>query len=180
MTLTNSQQLRLRINDKLRYGQEVRGGDGLAATFQLAQGAPFSTVTAASAYLSAAGGWSATGATFNADLGLVAFQSAISANTAFRVDYQWSVFSEDEITQLLADGVTIAGAALGAVKTLMFDSLRRSRWAAPDGTQYDDTAAMGQLTKMYDQLHEEARESPEGGIESWSQNQKNYSSDYFA
>lgn len=180
MPLTNSQQLRLRINDKLRYGQEVRAGDGLAAAFQLAQGAPFSTVTGASAYVTAGGAWSATGASFDTGLGLVSFSAALGANAPFRVDYQWSVFSEDEIAQFLSDGGSVAGGALAAIKALMFDSLRRARWSAPDGTSYDDTAALGQLKAMYDQLHEELREEPAGGIESWTQQQQNYSSDYFA
>lgn len=179
MPLSQSQQLRLRINDKLRYGQEVRGGDALSQSFQLGQGAPFSTISAASAYVTAAAGWSATGATFDTALGVVTFATALPNNTQFKVDYQWSVFSEDEVTQLLADGGSVAGGALQAVRALMFDSLRRARWGAPDGTNYDDTMAMSQLKSLYDQLHEEVRDDPAGGIESWTQQQKNFSSDYY-
>ena len=180
MPLTTAQQVRLRIQDRLRFGEEVRAGDGLAAGFKLAQGAPFSTLISATAFVPVAAGWSATGASFDGDLGLVAFSGVISANSAWRATYQWSVFSEDELGYFTAQGGSVAGAALEAVKALMFDSLKRARWSAPDGTSYDDTAAMNQLQKMYDQLREELREAPEGGIESWSEQQAYYSSEYNA
>lgn len=180
MPLTTVQQVRLRIQDRLRFGEEVRAGDGLAAGFKLAQGAPFSTLLSATAFVAVAAGWSATGASFDGDLGLANFSGVISANTAWRATYLWSVFSDDEIGYFTAQGGSVAGAALEAVKALMFDSLKRARWSAPDGTSYDDTAAMSQLQKMYDQLWKEVREAPEGGIESWSEQQAYFSSEYNA
>jgi hypothetical protein len=180
MPLDITAQVRSRISDRLRYGEESRGGDGLGSVFKLAQGAPASTLTAASAYVQVAAGWSATGATFNTDIGTVTFQSAISANSAWRVDYQWSVFSQDEITNFLSVGGSVPAAALEAVRALMFDGLRRARWAAPDGSNYDDTAALAQLQKLYDQIWAELREGPAGGFQSWTQEQKNYWGDYNA
>ena len=179
MPLTGNQALRLRINDRFRYDAEVRAGDGLTTTFKLGQGAPFSTMSAASAYVSAAVGWSATGATFDTALGTVAFSAAISANTGFRVDYQWAVFSDDELAQFTADGGgSVMGGALYATRALMFDSLRRARWASPDGSQFDDTKAQDQLMQMYSAIWYEIREGPDGGIESWSQQQQNFYADY--
>ena len=180
MTLTVPQQVRLRIQDRPRYGQEVQAGDGLSTLFKLAQGSPFSTLSAISAYVPAAAGWSATGATFDTSLGIATFSAAISAGSSVRVDYQWSVFSDDEIGQFTAAGGSVAGAALEAVKTLLFDSLKRARWGAPDGTNYDDTQAQAQLAKMYSALWYELRETPEGGIESWGQQQAYYSNEYNA
>lgn len=182
--LTTAQQVRLRIADRWRYAEEVRFGDGTASGWKLAQGAPFSTLVSASAFLAlpAPTGWSGTGATFDVDLGLVKFSAVITANSAWRVDYRWAVFSDDEIGHFTAVGGTIAGAALEAVRTLEFDSLKRSKWAAPDGTEYDDTMAQAQLLAMKTQLLEEtAREevgAGTGGIESWSEGQANWSSEY--
>lgn len=179
MTLDITAQVRLRISDRWRFAEEVRGGDGTASGWKLGQGAPFASIMSGSAFVSVAAGWSGTGATFETGLGLVAFANVISANSAWRAAYQWALFSDDEITQFLSDGGSVAGAALQACRTLMFDSLRRSRWAAPGGTQFDDTKAMDQLQKLYDQLLEEVRDGQSsGGIESWSENQANYGGEY--
>lgn len=179
--LTLAQQVRLRISDRWRFAEEMRYGDGLASGFKLAQGAPFSTISAASAYVVNAG-WSATGATIDTDLGLVTFSGVISANSAWRAAYQWAVFSDAEIGHFTAIGGTLAGAALEAVRSLLFDSLRRAKWAAPDGTEYDDTAAMAHLLKMEQRLQDEIDrdDGAAGGIESWSEQQAYWSGDYSA
>lgn len=173
-------QVRLRVSDRWRYGEEVRGGDGSASGFKLAQGAPFASIQSGSAFVSTPAGWSATGGvTFDTGLGLLTFTNVISANSAWRASYVWALFSDDEITNFITIGGGIPGAALEACRTLMFDSLRRSRWAAPGGSQYDDTKAMDQLQKLYDQLLEELRDNQgTGGIETWAENQQNWSGPY--
>lgn len=180
MALTLTQQVRLRIQDRLRLDEEIQLGNGTASGFKLKQGSPFSTVTAATAYVVTTAGWSATGSTIDLDLGRVTLSGIVSANSAVRFEYQWSVFSTDEVGQFTAVGGSVAGAALEAVKTLMFDSLKRARWSSPDGSSYDDTAANSQLKTMYDMLFDEIREGgiDSGGIESWSEEQGNYSGDY--
>ncbi len=180
--LTTAQQVRTRIADRWRQAEEIRYGDGSASGFKLAQGAPFSTISMTSAYIlpSAFTGWSATGATFDSDLGTVKFSAVISALTAWRAEYQWAVFSDNEIGHFTAVGGTVAGASLEAVRALMFDSLKRSKWAAPDGTQYDDTMAQDTLLKMEERLLAEIvkEEGPAGGIESWAEQQQYWSSEY--
>lgn len=174
-------QVRLRVSDRWRYAEEVRDGNGTAVAFKLAQGAPFASVQSASAYVSVAAGWSATGATFDTGLGLVTFTNVISAQSAWRASYVWALFSDDEITNFITNNPWggVAGAALEACRALMFDSLRRAKWAAPGGTQYDDTQAMVQLKALYDQLEAEAQASVNtNGIESWSENQPNWSTPY--
>ena len=180
MTLSTLDQVRLRISDRYRFAEEVRQGDSTASAFKLGQGAPFSNISAANGYVATTAGWSATGATFDTALGLITLSGVVSALSAFRVQYVWSVFSDDELSYFTGLGGGVAGAALEAVKTLMFDGLRRARWAAPDGTQYDDTAAQRHLQEMYDRLHSEAREGPEGGTESWSEQQAYFSAEYSA
>jgi hypothetical protein len=181
MTLSLADQVRLRIQDRYRWQSEEFFGDGWNSQFKLSQGQPFSTVVSGSAYNRLTTGYTATGAAFDTALGLVTLSGVVSANSAIKFNYQWAVFSDDEIGQFTAmGGGSVAGAALEAVKTLQFDSLKRARWAAPDGTQYDDTKAQDTLLKMYEQLWSEVRESPAGGIESWSEQQQNYQSEYNA
>lgn len=181
MPLTLAQQVRLVVNDRWRLGEEILNGDGSASGFKLRQGAPFSTLMSASAYLgTGAGGWSGTGATIDLDLGRVTFAGIISALTAIRVDYQWAVFSDDEIGYFTAAGGTVNGAAKEAVKVLMFDNAKRARWSAPDGSSYDDTKSQADLKGMYDLLKEDETSSPEGGLESWGEQQANFYGDYNA
>ena len=183
MPLSLADQVRLRISDRWRFGEEVRYGDGLASQFKLAQGAPFSNVSALSAYHTAAGGWSGvTASAQDTGLGTITLTGLLQANSAVRFAYQWAVFSDAEIGEFTAMGGNVAGAALYAVRTLMFDSLRRAKWKAPDGTEYDDTAAQKQLLEMEKRLVEEIEKSdgPAGGIESWGEQQQNYGGEYAA
>ena len=58
----------------------------------------------------------------------------------------------------------------------MFDGLRRASWAAPDGTSYDDSKAIGLLKQIHDTLSDELEEEAtlSGGLASWSVEQGNY------
>jgi hypothetical protein len=178
MTLNITAQVRLRIQDRWRFASEEFLGDGNDDLFKLTQGSPYSTVTAATAYLRQATSYSATGTTIDGDLGLVRFSGTISANSAIRVNYQWAVFSDDEVTNFIQQGGNVAGASLEAIRSLMFDGMKRARWAAPDGSTYDDTAVLRHLKEMYDAFWKEQREAPEGGIASWSEQQQYYQSEY--
>lgn len=170
MALSSAEQVRLKVQDApLRY--EAQGvGDGTATNSALLH----RNVTSGTAYVIGPLGWSATGATFNAT-GLVTFAAPLSAGSAFRVVYVYSFFSDDEIDQFLEAG-SINGAALEAVESLMFDSLKRASWSSPDGSSYNDTAAMRQLMDIYDRL--QANESEDGtmagGTTSWSLAQADY------
>lgn len=158
MPLTTAQLVRNRISDPMRYDTEVLVGDGMRSTFKLRQGAPYSTLSASSytAYVSGSGGWTATGATFDPDLGLVTFSSVPAANTPLNTTYLWSVFSEDQLSIFTAEG-GIPQAALLAVKYLMGDYAKRGRWSSPDGTSYDDTTAMASLMQLRESLLDEIR-----------------------
>ena len=171
MALTTAEQVRLRIQDKPTIFDSTLAGDGSATIFGLG----VTNVVSGMAFVPGVGGWTATGATIDAT-GFVAFSGAISANSAFRVRGVHTVFSNDEIGHFTAVGGTVAGAALEAVKALMFDSLKRAKWAAPDGTEYDDTAAQQQLQKLYEQLDEEVNEGAvdAGAYASWSLGQEGW------
>lgn len=171
MTLTTAQQVRLKVQDPPTLADDAYYGDGMASSFAL----PHRNVTSGSAFVLGTGGqWSGTGATFNPS-GVVVFSGVISASSGFRLNYTHTVFSDDEIGHFTAVGGTVNGAAVEAIEALMFDSLKRARWIAPDGSQYDDTAAQRQLQAMWDRLHAQAADEAisGGGITSWALNQEN-------
>lgn len=165
MALTTAQQIRLRVQDQPRIADLVRYGDGYISAFDL----PHVNLTSASAFVQTPTAWSATGATFNAT-GYVTFSGVPSANSALKLRYVHSVFSDDEIDHFQTVGGNINGAALEAVQVLMFDGLKRSRWAAPDGSQYDDTAAMKLLNDLYKTLDEQMDDEgiAGGGFGQWA------------
>lgn len=169
MTLTTAQQVRLRIQDQPVIMDHVGTADGQAKEFAL----PMRAIQSATAYIHDSNQqWTATGATVDAT-GFVAFSAVITANSAWRVRGVASTFSDDEIGHFTAVGGSVPGAALEAVKVLMFDSLKRASWAAPDGTNYDDTKAMDQLNTLYEQLQAEVSEGAiqYGGFVSWAMGQ---------
>lgn len=167
--LTTAQQVRLRIQDQPRRADVTRFADGTANTYYV----PERNLTSGSAFLPAAGGWSATGAAFDVS-GSVAFSAVLSANSAFRLSYTYSVFSDDEIDHMISAGGNVLGASMEAVQTLMFDSLKRASWRAPDGSSYDDTKAMDMLNSLYAKLKDELTEAADlgGGFQSWAEGQE--------
>lgn len=176
MPLTTAQMVRGRLNDPWRRGSEVVYGDGTGSAFQLREGSHAgTTLISGTASIIGMAGWSATGCTFDTVLGYVTFSGRISAGSAVRFDYQYAVFSEDDIGYFTGLG-SVAAAAKEGVMWLMGDAWKRARWAAPDGTTYDDSRAQDNLTKLYDRLLSETQEEggPAGGLESWSVEQGNY------
>ena len=175
MALTTAQQVRLKIQDPWRFGEEDQFADGTASAFKMQQGAPYSTIISASASVYRAG-WSATGGTWNTALGRVEFSSVLAGDARLHFNYLWAVFSDDEIGHFTAVGAGVNGAALEAVQTLMFDAWKRARWQTPDGTQYDDSRALDNLLKMQSALSAQVAEDvgPAGGFESWAVSQENY------
>ena len=173
MALTTAQQVRLKIADAPLLADATYHGDGTADSFVL----PHSNITSATAYVPlGATAWTATGCTFNAS-GAVAFSGVISANSAYRVTYTHSTFSDEEIGNFLtAGGASVNGAALEACEALMFDATKRSRWMAPDGSQFDDTKAQDHLRGMWSALRQGAADEAiaGGSIASYSLTQGDY------
>lgn len=174
MALDTARQVRLRIQDIPQPADRVLYGDGTAVRFPLEH----RNLTSGTAYVgigSPPTAWSATGGvTFNVS-GFVQFTNIISANTAFRVEYVHSVFSDEEIGHFTAVGGSVAGAALEACRALMFDGLKRARWMSPDGTQYDDTQANQALRNLESALKYEVEQEVfgYGAVHSWTVEQEN-------
>lgn len=175
MTLTSGERVRLKIQDlPTRMDRQVLG-DGTAVTFPL----PNRNLTSGTAYVPSPAGWATTAATFNTS-GLVTLTDRVSAGSALRFVYVCSTFSDAEVDQFIEDGQTVRGAAKEALESLMFDGLRRASWAAPDGSEYDDTAALKHLIDLYDRLNAEIKDDDQqaatagGSADSWSLTQGNY------
>lgn len=171
MALGETARLRSFIQDPRRIADVVTYGDGTAALFTLAH----ANVQEGTAFVPGPGGWSATGATFNTT-GFVELATAISANSAVRLRYEHSVFSNDEIGEWFTHGGSFNNAARLAILTLQFDGLRRAKWTAPDGTSFDDTAALARLRELYDLLGQEDENAAiaGGAVGSWSLDQEQY------
>lgn len=170
MSLTTAQRTRLKISDSPRIADITRYGDGTATVFQTEH----VNLTSGSAFVPLGGtAWTATGVTFNAS-GFYTFTNVISALSAYRVTYVHSVFSDTEIDQFLEDGGSIIGAAVEAVGSLMFDSLRCARWMASDGSSYDNTSSQSHARSLYDKLVEELEReaATAGGFQSWALGQE--------
>lgn len=170
MPLTDIQKLRLKIADPPVAENLTLYGDGTATVFKMMH----INLANAGAYVPAGGtAWSATGAAVDPS-GMFIFNNVISANSAFNVRYQRTNFSDDEIQTFLNDGGSVLGGSLQAIESLMFDAIKRARWMAADGSQYDDTAAQSHLRQMHDvislQLENEVLSG--GGFGSWAVNQQ--------
>lgn len=160
--------VRLRIQDQPARADVTFAGDGTAVSFPLAG----RNISSGTAFVPSVNGWSATGAAFDAS-GFVSLSNRVSAGSAIRAVYVHSVFSDTEIDQMIVDGGGVLGASVQAVQTLLFDGVKRAKWAAPDGTQYDDTAALTHLRELFDLLRAERADvdAAAGGWVSWSLNQ---------
>lgn len=171
MSLSEIDQVRLKIHDQSKATAATLYGLGSGLTiYSLAQ----RNVSSGTAYIMGGNGFSATGAAFNAS-GWIEFAQPISAGTPILARYVFSTFSDTEIQHFLdVGGGGVVGAALEAVVSLMFDSLRRAQWSAPDGSSYDDTAAMGLLDKLYRLLSDvlNAEQAADGGsFHAWAETQ---------
>ena len=169
MALTTAQQVRLRIQDIPAVADVTRTFDGSASAYPL----DHLNAISGTAFVSVTGAWTATVATFSQS-GFVTFSGIGSANSAYRTRYVYSVFSDNEIGHFTAVGGGVAGAALEAVNSLMFDGLKRAKWAAPDGSMYDDTTVLDKLWDMHSVLSEEKMQSETvaQGFESWAEGQE--------
>ena len=93
MPLSTAQQLRLRIQDQPTLVDVTRYGDGTAVSFPV----PHRNLVSGTAWVALGHtAWSATGATFD-PTGQIVFSSVVPANSAFRLTYLRTTFSDDEI-----------------------------------------------------------------------------------
>lgn len=164
MALTDLERIRLVIQDKPQTQNAVYTANGVDTRYELAYPNP----QEGSAFVETNQRWAMTAASFQAD-GYVVFPDRVSANSAFRVEYAHTVFTDDELRYYMEAGGDTRGAQILAIETLMFDSLKRAQWGAPDGTSYNDTAAQAQLIKMHERLLKQQSDAAIGfgGVKGW-------------
>ena len=178
----SAHQLRFRINDLAKRQEYQFVGDGTAATFQL-NALPGGIVTGQgaaggpSAFVPLGGtAWSATGCTFDLRNATVAFSGVVSANSAILTTFYHGTFGIDEIDFITANYGAGAGGVVAAIDILMADASKRASWAG-GGVSYNESQTMNNLKIWRDAqravLTDEA--GPQGGFESWSDNQADYS-----
>jgi hypothetical protein len=165
MPLTTAQMVRERIQDIPTLANDTYYGDGLAVTFQL----PHRNLTSASAFVQGTNAWASTGATFNAS-GYVTFADVISANSAFRVQYVHSVFSDELIDQRVSALGNVLDVSLEFARDLLFDSVKRAKWVAPDSSEWDDTKAIDAVKAIIADIKAEQEEQAtlHGGFGEWA------------
>lgn len=174
MPLSNLDIIRSRIQDYAKAEDIFDYGDGLKTRFNL----PHKNIMSATALVVVGGtAYSATAATFNVS-GYVTFSSIIPLNTAVNFQYVQSTFSDDEIGYFTASGGgSVAGAALLAIRALRFDGLKRARWMASNGTQFDSTNAITELGRIESALKAELEEDAAlagGSVIGWSEGQQDF------
>ena len=172
MTLSSASLVRQRIQDFPQPIDDTYYGDGTATRHRL----PHVNLQSGSAWVSPAGNaWVATGGTFNVT-GYVDFANVVSAQSAFRVAYVHSVWSDDTIGEYITAGGGVLGASLQCAYDLLYDNVKRSRWMAANGSQYDNMQA-GQFVKdIISAIKEEMQEESVfgGSMASWAETQGDY------
>ena len=165
MPLTTAEQVRATIADPARVFIHPFFADGSGKNYIL----PHTNVTSGTAEIQDSNQlWSATASTIS-NSGEFILSHVVSADSALRARYVWSVFSDADIDHYLSAGGNVLGASLLAMRNLMFDSLKRARWASPDGTQYDDTMALNSIDRIYARLKDAHDEEAAvgGGFNNW-------------
>ncbi len=128
MALTDLQRLRLKVADRAKtiISETVGRGDG-AETFFKVIGSP---LVAASQTVKVNGAVQVAGTDYTCDdaQGLLTFSTAPASGQRVTVTYQFTVFSDDELQDLL-DRYTLNGAAAEAITWLLADTDRFLKYA---------------------------------------------------
>ena len=174
MPLTSADYVRQRVQDSARRANYTLYGDGTAQTFDL-QHENIQSATAFVGIGSPPTAWSATGGAFNAG-GFVDFSGVVSANSAFNVRYVFNVWSDEVISAYIANNGGVLGASLQCAYDLLYDNVKRSRWMAANGSQFDNLQAGNYVKDIISAIKEEMQEESVfgGSMASWAETQGDY------
>lgn len=172
MALSSALQLRARLSDRHRRTAQYVYGDGTATAFFLS-GFPIpSGAGSATVRLVLAGGvLSATGGTaWHFGDGILAFGTALSANSGALTEYVHSIFSDEEIDTITAlQAGDLNAQTLEGLRWLWADYAKRVKWDMAQGPSVDPTEAAKRLEKMIQYYEDLADRHAEGGLESWAE-----------
>lgn len=189
MALTNLQKFRqLKINDNYKGFSQTFLGDGEANTFDLNQ-YPV-RVSAYTAYIDGVAQHETADYTLSPDDGRLTFVNSPANNAQIRFVGQYSTFSDTELAEIMspiATGATDASLnsldtpLLQCVETLISDAWRRHSWGAA-GANVSEGQLFTNLIQwrkmLLDKASTELGPTTDGGLEGWSENQKDYGSEY--
>lgn len=146
MTYTVIQQLRKKLADDYRYGNDVNTGDGSTLIFRLLhKNVRTSTiVTKVNDVLQVLD----TDYTLDAERGIITFDSAPTLEHSIVVSYEYSAFSDDELNNILdGNNNDIPSSLLECIDILLMDASRRFDYSSGQ-TNYKPSQVFDNLTKM--------------------------------
>lgn len=144
--MTDLEELRIRIQDYLRWIEKTFTGDGSATVFEL----PVSPV----ANLSVSG---ASGYTLYDNAGQLVFAIAPTNGDEFTVKCQYAAFIDSELNDILAQETTIIKSAIYCIKILLADAAKRFTY-----TQGETKIEAGEVNKHLQDLLKELQKEMTG------------------
>jgi len=151
MALTDLERLRLLIADrpKLVYDERIGVGDAVQTVFVL----EMVPIVASSEVVTVSGVVVPnTDYTLDDATGLLTFNAAPALDAPIGASYSWTVFSDDELNDLLVDqGLTLTQAAIQAIRWLLADTDRFIKYTFGQES-VDRSASRDALQKLLDDL----------------------------
>lgn len=130
MAMTDLQLLRLDVADPYKYGFDEQTGDGATTQFRLSH-----SKIKASSYKVFVDNTLMTETSqyaIDADAGLLTMVTAPADTKIVRTEYQFTAFSDAELTEFLSIDGGVTQAAIHCLDILLFDSARRFDYVAGD------------------------------------------------
>lgn len=186
--MNNIDGLRLRLSDQWKNVSESVGANGLQAVFDLTHYPLRSGTAYCSVYADSILQTAVTNYSLSYDDGRLTMVNAPPSGAIIQVYGQKSIFSDTELTQVLADhGLATASAVssldgldtpvLTCVDILFSDAYRRHSWAAAGGQSVSEGQIMGNLVQWRKSLIDKQRGAevgPQGNFVPWADSQDEY------
>ena len=112
----------------------------------------------------------------NYALGLVTFSNPIPKGAPVQFRYTYGIMSDEEIDWITAQTSDLNRMKLYYIDAVAFDYSKRVRWGA-GGTYYDDATTLANILRVRETIWKQLtlELGPEGGVESWAEQQENHS-----
>lgn len=188
MALTNLEKFRrLKINDNYRNFSQTHQADGEAKDWDC----HYYPIRAGS-YTAYLDGVATLAYTASLDDGRFTFSAAPANATQIRIVGQYSTFSDTELSEILAEHGIATGATaatlesldaplITAIETLLSDAWKRHTWSAAGGQSVSEGQLFQNLLAWRKMLEDKSKGleiGPQGGIESYAENQDMYTDRY--
>lgn len=122
--MTNLEKLRQKIADPYKYAEDSQVSDGVSTVYELTHGHILDG--SYTVYVDTDEQVEDTDYTIGLESGVITFSSVVPVGSDIRVIYQFSAFSDEELTEYLSDNNgNLDSATLDIIDVLLFDSSRR-------------------------------------------------------